>query len=184
VALALGVAGCGDSKDERMPVPPADSAASPAPSSGLRPLTSRDGAPDSMPSPTGDSLPPGHPPVGDRPASGMASGPAVTGTISVASAVASRVVPNEVLFIVARSAATRQVLAVRKEQAPRFPFQFEISGADAMVEGTSFTGPYDITARISKSGDAIPASGDIEGFARGVATGASGVAISLDSVRQ
>jgi cytochrome c-type biogenesis protein CcmH len=182
VAFALAAVGCGDSPDERMPVPPAG-AASPAPSAGLRPLSSRDGASDTMPA-TGDSLPPGHPPVGDRPARGADSGPSVTGTISVASAVASRVVPNEVLFIVARSAATRQVLAVRKEEGPRFPFQFEISGADAMVEGTSFTGPYDITARISKSGDAIPASGDIEGFARGVATGASGVAISLDSVRQ
>lgn len=182
-ALALALAGCGDSKDERMPVPESGAAASPG-SSGLRPLTSRDGAPDTLPMPAGDSLPPGHPPVGERPAAGAASGPSVTGTISVSPRVADRLVPDEVLFIVARSAASRQVLAVRKEEGARFPFAFEISGADAMVEGTSFTGPYDITARISKSGDAIPASGDIEGFARGVATGASGVQISLDSVRQ
>lgn len=182
MALSLALAAC-DSKDERMPAPPADGGSAPA-NSGLRPLTSRDGAPDSLPVPSGDSLPPGHPPVGERPSGSSASGPPVTGTITVSPRVADRVVPHEVLFIVARSAATRQVLAVRKEEGPRFPFAFEISGADAMVEGTAFTGPFDITARISKSGDAIPASGDIEGFARGVATGATGVAISLDSVRQ
>jgi cytochrome c-type biogenesis protein CcmH len=108
----------------------------------------------------------------------------VSGTISVGPTVSSRVVPNEVLFIVARSASSRQVVAVRKEDGARFPFAFEISGADAMVEGTSFEGPFDITARISKSGDAIPAAGDIEGVARGVAAGATGVAITLDSVRQ
>ncbi len=180
--LGLCLVAC-DSKDERMPAPPADSASGAA-TSGLRPLTSRDGAPDTLPLPGGDGLPPGHPPVGDRPGAGAAAGQPVTGTISVSPRVAGRVVPNEVLFIVARSAATRQVLAVRKEEGPAFPFAFQISGADAMVEGTAFTGPFDITARISKSGDAIPASGDIEGFARGVATGASGVAISLDSVRQ
>jgi len=181
-SLVATLAGC--ERSER-PVPLAPLAeGTPAPSAGsIRPLTSRDGAaPEPAPLAPSDSLPPGHPAVGG--ARGAATAGAVTGTIVVASSLAARVVPNDVLFLVARSAASRQVLAVRKEDGARFPFAFEISGADAMVEGTAFEGPFDITARISKSGDAIPAKGDIEGFARGVATGASGVTITLDSVRQ
>jgi cytochrome c-type biogenesis protein CcmH len=181
VVLALGLLAACSGEEKAVPPPSADAS---APAPGLRPLTSRDGAADAASVPSGSSLPPGHPPIGDAPKPGAASGPPIKGTISVGAQVAGRLVPNEVLFIVARSATSKQVLAVRKEEGARFPFAFEISGADAMVEGTSFTGPFDITARISRSGDAIPTSGDIEGFARGVATGASGVTITLDSVRQ
>lgn len=180
-SLVAALAGCERSEK---PVPLAPLAeATPAPSAGgIRPLTSRDGAAQETPPTPSDSLPPGHPAVGG--ARSAATAGAVTGTIVVASSLAARVAASNVLFLVARSASTRQVLAVRKEEAARFPFAFEISGADAMVEGTTFEGPFDITARISKSGDAIPAKGDIEGFARGVATGAKGVTITLDSVRQ
>ena len=173
--LPLALLAC---RDEPKPVPAVEAPASS--SNGLRPLSSRDGATSSLPLPSGDALPPGHPPL-DSPA---ATGAGVSGTISVGPSVASRVSAGEVLFIVARSAANRQVLAVRKEENPQFPFAFRISASDAMVEGTAFAGPVDLTARISKSGDAIPGKGDIEGFARGVATGATDVAITLDSVRQ
>jgi cytochrome c-type biogenesis protein CcmH len=181
-ALLVALAGC--ERSER-PVPLAPlGVATPTPSANaIRPLTSRDGAaPEAAPGAPAEGLPPGHPPVGGAPSASTAG--AVTGTIAVAPSLAGRVGTSDVLFLVARSASTRQVLAVRKEEAARFPFAFEISGMDAMVEGTSFEGPLDITARISKSGDAIPAKGDIEGFARGVATGAKGVSITLDSVRQ
>jgi cytochrome c-type biogenesis protein CcmH len=175
--LVLALIGC---RDEPRPVPLTPERE--APTDNLRPLTSRDDAGTSLPTP-GGGLPPGHPPIDGTAKAGAATG-AVTGTISVAPQVASRLAAKDVLFIVARSAATHQVVAVRKEDAAAFPFAFQISGADAMVDGTSFTGPFEITARISKSGDAIPASGDIEGVARNVATGASGVAITLDSIRQ
>ena len=185
IALSLLVAlvGCEGSEKPVPPAPAAEAAPTPSAGVGVRPLTSRDGGTDeAVPRTPSDSLPPGHPVVGARPSASTAG--AVSGTIVVAPSLAARVVPNDVLFLVARSASTRQVLAVRKEDGARFPFAFEISGADAMVEGTAFEGPFDITARISKSGDAIPAQGDIEGFARGVATGAKGVTITLDSVRQ
>lgn len=181
-SLVATLAGCERSERPEPLAPLAEGTPAPR-AGGIRPLTSRDGAaPVAAPLTPSDSLPPGHPAVGG--ARGAATAGAVTGTIVVASSLAGRVVASDVLFLVARSASTRQVLAVRKEEAARFPFAFEISAADAMVEGTAFEGPFDITARISKSGDAIPAKGDIEGFARGVATGAKRVTITLDSVRQ
>lgn len=181
-ALLVALPGC-ERSERPVPLAPLE-AATPAPSAnGIRPLTSRDGAaPEPAPLAPAQGLPPGHPPVGGAPSASTAG--AVTGTIGVAPSLVGRLGASDVLFLVARSASTRQVLAVRKEQAARFPFAFEISGMDAMVEGTAFEGPFDITARISKSGDAIPAKGDIEGFARGVASGAKGVSITLDSVRQ
>jgi len=99
-------------------------------------------------------------------------------------ALASRLAPTDTLFLIARNAATHQILAVKKEEHVRFPFSFEISGENTMMEGTPFVGPFDLTARLSKSGDATPGKGDIEGTAKGVAGGAKGTRIILQSVRQ
>jgi cytochrome c-type biogenesis protein CcmH len=87
------------------------------------------------------------------------------------------------LFVIARSATEHQILAVRKEERPQFPFSFRISGADQMVQGTAFAGPLDITARLSKSGEAMPSKGDLEGVARGVSPPKEGVRILLDTQR-
>ena len=107
----------------------------------------------------------------------------VAGTIAVAPALKSRVAGG-VLFVIARSAADRRILAVRREDDVTFPFKFQISGRDAMIAGTTFTGPLDVTARLSRSGDAVAAKGDVEGTARGVAVGATDVKVTLDTVRE
>ncbi|PYQ52380.1 MAG: hypothetical protein DMF78_11430 [Acidobacteria bacterium] len=91
---------------------------------------------------------------------------------------------SSVLFVIARSGPDRQIVAVRREDGVTFPFAFRISGADAMIAGTRFKGPLEITARLSKSGDAVAAKGDLEGLAKDVAVGAKDVKITLDSVRQ
>src|SRR5262249_19024350 len=44
--------------------------------------------------------------------------------------------------------------------------------------------PLEITARLSKSGDAVAAKGDVEGVAKGVAVGATDVRIALDTVHE
>ena len=130
------------------------------------------------------SLPPGHPPVDGAPPPATATDTgSVAGTIAVSPSLRSRATGG-VLFVIARSAADRRILAVRREDNVTFPVQFRISGRDAMVAGTTFAGPLDITARLSKSGDAVAASGDLEGTARGIAVGAEDVKVTLDSVRQ
>jgi cytochrome c-type biogenesis protein CcmH len=147
------------------------------PTAGLRPLTSRDeGAAHALP-PAGAaaSLPPGHPPT--------SAAEGVAGTVAIAPGLQARQAPTDILYIVARSAGGGQVVAVRKEDDARLPRPFRISAADVMVAGTAFAGPFDITARLSKSGDAIPAPGDLEGTARGVAAGVKDVMITLDRVR-
>ena len=177
-ALVASVACKGSS-----PAPPPAPAA-PASEGGLRPLTSRDG-PASSPS-LSPSLPPGHPPLsgGSALPRSAEGGPSVTGSVAVVPSLQSRVTPDDVLYVIARNAKTNAVVAVRREQGIRFPHSFQISAADVMMEGTTFTGPFDITARISRTGDAIPGKGDLEGTVKGVTAGAQGVSITIDSVRQ
>jgi hypothetical protein len=77
-----------------------------------------------------------------------------------------------------------RILAVRREDNVTFPFKFQVSGRDAMIAGTTFAGPLTLTARLSKSGDAVAAKGDLEGTARGVAVGATDVKVTLDTVKE
>ena len=158
-ALALLAGACA-----REPAPTPAPAASPSAEVGvLRPLTSRDHH-------------------GVEAATSPTAGPAISGRVELAQSLAGR--SGAALFVIARRTDTQQIVAVRKEEAQPFPIAFSISGADAMVEGTSFEGPLDLTARLSLSGDAAPARGDVEGVVRALAPGARDVRIVLDSVRQ
>jgi cytochrome c-type biogenesis protein CcmH len=185
--LAVGVclvAGVFLSCQREKPIPPADAEAPPP--SSLRPLTSRDrsGAAETAAPVPDSSLPPGHPPIdGAPPAGAGADTGSVAGTIAVAPSLASRAAGG-VLFVIARSAGDNKILAVRREDNVTFPFKFQISGRDAMIAGTTFAGPLTVTARLSKSGDAVAAKGDLEGTARGVSVGATDVKVTLDTVKE
>jgi cytochrome c-type biogenesis protein CcmH len=176
--LALAVSGC--SAERPAAAPPPVREASPAAALGLRPLTSRDEAKpfEATGAAPPDTLPPGHP------ARGAARENALTGTVSIAPAIASRTSPTDVLYLIARSRATNAVVAVRRDEGVTFPHAFELSAADAMVAGQPFVGPFDITARLSKTGDALPARGDLEGTAPAVADGAKTVSVVIEKVRE
>jgi len=146
----------------------------------LRPLTSRDGtapAPD-----VAATLPPGHPALGGESAA-PAAGKPVEGEVRLHPRVKYKAKPEDVLYIIARGSASRQIVAVRKEEHVRFPFSFRLSSGDSMMPGTPFEGPFDLTARLSRSGDATPQPGDLEGTVKNVAAGSGGVSVILDTVR-
>jgi cytochrome c-type biogenesis protein CcmH len=187
VGLCL-IAGALLSCQREKPLPPADAESTSAstPASTLRPLTSRDrSGPAASAAPAADSsLPPGHPPIDAAPPAGAAADTgSIAGTIAVAPSLQSRA-SGGVLFVIARSGADRRIVAVRREDNVTFPFKFGISGRDAMIAGTTFAGPLEVTARLSKSGDAVAAKGDLEGTARGVAVGATDVKVTLDTVHE
>ena len=194
IPLLLVLAACGGSSAP----PPPVAAGTPAGqgSSDLQPLSSRDTSRPGAPAGTGAAgpispnapLPPGHPTVGQPDPHGNLAAPggaamsagSVTGTIALAPTLT--VGPNDVLYLIAKKG--KGTLAVRRVDKPSFPFAFEISGADVMTAGTSFEGPLDLVVRVSRTGDAIPAKGDIEGAAKGVKVPATGVRLTIDSVRQ
>jgi cytochrome c-type biogenesis protein CcmH len=164
------------------PPPPA---ATPTPGSagGLRPLSSREaGAPAPAAAANAPALPPGHPPI-ERPMGVPAkSAGAISGTIALSAALRGQVAASDVLYVMAKSG--KATLAVRRHDKVTFPFAFEISGADAMGPGSGLAGPVDVVARLSKSGDAIPSKGDLEGTAKNVAVPAKGVTVTIDHVRE
>jgi cytochrome c-type biogenesis protein CcmH len=137
-----------------------------------------------MPPGQGDaaSLPPGHPPIGPAAAGGPASDRSaghLAGTVQLSPKLAAA--PGDVLYLIAKKGPT--TLAVRRVEKPTFPLDFELTGADAMVSGVPFEGPVDLVARLSRSGDAIPAKGDLEGVTKGVAVPASGIKVTIDTTR-
>jgi cytochrome c-type biogenesis protein CcmH len=163
LAAVLATLGCAD---RPAPARPAVAAASPD-TSPLRPLTSRDDPPAAPAARTA------------RPAD---PGGTIEGEIRIDPACATRPGPGRAVRD-ARSAATRQVVAVRREENVSFPFSFRLSAGDAMMPGIPFEGPFDLTARLSRSGDATPHSGDLEGAAKNVSVGSRGVTVVVDSVR-
>jgi cytochrome c-type biogenesis protein CcmH len=170
-ALALAALACGQKPAQSSPGPAKAEATQPAPPAAAPPAADTAG------------LPPGHPPVSGGATVAVNPAEAIGGTVSLGAGIA-RPGPKEVLYVIARDPKTQQIVAVRRNDAVSFPFTFTISGADAMGEATAFKGPLDVTARLSRSGDAIAAKGDVEGVAKGVAPGSKTVAITVDSVRQ
>jgi cytochrome c-type biogenesis protein CcmH len=124
------------------------------------------------------ALPAGHPPLEPVAAD------AVAGTVTVAPALRNAAGEGAALFLIARAEKDRQIVAVRKEDDRTFPHAFTLSSADAMTHGQPFAGPLEITARLSRSGDAAPGPGDLEGRVGGVVPGAQGVRVVLDAVRK
>jgi hypothetical protein len=147
------------------------------------------GSTAAVPGPAGAdaSLPPGHPPLGAPDPHGNVAGAgptksagSITGTITLSPKLKTS--PGDVLYVMAKKGTT--TLAVRKVDKPSFPFAFEISGGDAMMSGIAFEGALDVVARVSRTGDAIPAKGDLAGTAKNVKVPANGVSLTIDSVRQ
>ena len=157
--------------------PRADASATPSESGDLKPLGTLEAS-----EPQASGLPPGHPPIGSGSAAGPTSDRAqgiVAGTVLLSPRLAAG--PGDVLYLIAKNGPT--TLAVRRIEKPAFPLAFELTGADAMVSGVPFEGPVDLVARLSRSGDAIPAKGDLEGVAKEVALPASGIRVTIDTTR-
>lgn len=175
------------------PPPPVATATPAGTSSDLQPLSSREGpAPATASGPgagSGEapapSLPPGHPPIGGMgmsgaPAAGHSAG-TIEGRIALAPALRTSLAASDVLYVIAKKGAT--TLAVRRIEKPSFPLDFELSGGDVMVSGSSFEGPVDLVVRLSRTGDAIPSKGDLEGTTRNVKIPARAVSVTIDRVR-
>jgi cytochrome c-type biogenesis protein CcmH len=129
------------------------------------------------------ALPPGHPPIGPGATPAKAADEAqtrVTGTVELSPALTAG--PGDVLYVIAKQGTT--TLAVQRIEKPAFPLAFTLSAADAMVSGVAFEGPVDLTARLSRSGDAIPSAGDLEGVTRGVAVPSAGAQVTIDTTRR
>ena len=113
------------------------------------------------------------------------AGATVSGAVSLAPALASRVAPTDTLFIFARAEGGPRVpLAVSRGGARELPKAFVLDDSMAMAPGMklSTASAVRIEARVSKSGNALPQPGDLVGASGVVKPGARDVKIVIDRI--
>jgi len=118
-------------------------------------------------------------------AAAPAAGKSVSGVVTVAPEVASRIQAGDTLFVFARAeGGPRAPLAVLRGSAKELPLRFALDDSMAMSPQWSLSGASDvrIEARVSKSGNAMPQPGDVIGSSSVVKPGARDVRIVLDKV--
>ncbi len=115
-----------------------------------------------------------------------ASGAIISGSVDIDPAVRSQLAPGDTVFIYARApeGGPRFPLAVLRKQVKDLPLQFTLDDTLAMMPDAKLSGfkQVQVGARISKTGNAIAASGDWEGSAGLVALG-SKVTIVINKQR-
>ncbi|MBA3563340.1 MAG: hypothetical protein H0W33_04930 [Gammaproteobacteria bacterium] len=106
--------------------------------------------------------------------------------ISLDPALAARVEPGDVLFVIARetSAEGGPPVAVVRRSASELPLSVRLTDADAMLPGRALSdfAELQLVARISLGGQALPASGDLFGEADYRSGQAEPVELSIDRV--
>ncbi len=121
--------------------------------------------------------------AGTGPAAGSV---AIQGDVTLADAVRARAAPDAVLFIVAKAVDSPGApVAVVRQQAVQWPAHFTLDDSEAMMPDRTLSGATRVTieARLSRSGQAMPSSGDLKGVSGAVDPRATGpVHLVIDQV--
>ncbi len=122
----------------------------------------------------------GMPPAKVTPAA--TSGRNVTGQVSLSASLKSKASPNDVVFIYATPAnGDRMPLAIFKTTVSQLPFNFTLDDSTAMAPDRklSAAGEVMVKVRVTKSGNAMPQSGDLSGSLGPVKVGAKGLKLEI-----
>jgi cytochrome c-type biogenesis protein CcmH len=118
-------------------------------------------------------------------ASAAPASPSVQGIVSLDPALREKASPGDTVFVLARPVSgAKMPLAVLRTTVEKLPYTFSLDDSMAMSPNAKLSGQATVTvvARISKSGNALPQKGDIEGASAPVAPGASGVKVVLSKI--
>jgi len=108
----------------------------------------------------------------------------LAGTVSLAPALTAKASPEDAVFIFARAAGGPPMpLAVLRKKVKELPVEFTFDESSAMMAEAKLAaiGEVIVGARISRSGNAAPQSGDLQGLSRPVKVGASGIQVVIDA---
>lgn len=122
-----------------------------------------------------------------KPAStGQAAGAStISGTVSLAPQLASKVKPDATVFIFARAEnGSRMPLAILNKSSRELPMTFALDDSSSMAPGMNLSsaGSVMVVARISRSGNATPQSGDLEGMVGPIKPGSKDIQLKIDKV--
>jgi cytochrome c-type biogenesis protein CcmH len=109
----------------------------------------------------------------------------VSGRVTLAQALVGQASPDDTVFVFARAAeGSRMPLAILRKQVKDLPFDFQLDDSMAMSPAAKLSGAPSLIvgARVSKTGEAMPQSGDLAGQSAPVAPGATGLKIEIGEV--
>jgi cytochrome c-type biogenesis protein CcmH len=109
----------------------------------------------------------------------------VGGTVTLSPALKAKVAPTDLVFIFARAASgSRMPLALTQVQVKDLPAKFTLDDSMGMSPDfkLSSQGEVIVGARVSKTGQPMPNSGDFEGLSTPVKLGTRDAAITIDKV--
>ena len=112
-------------------------------------------------------------------------GLSVSGTVSLSPELRAQASPEDTVFIFAKEALNgRMPLAAERKQVKDLPYQFILDDSKSMSPQARLSGATQvvISARISKSGNAIAQPGDLQGQSVPVALGAKDLRIDIREV--
>jgi cytochrome c-type biogenesis protein CcmH len=118
-------------------------------------------------------------------AKGLAGRRPLRGKVSLSAKVKAQAAPDDTVFVFARAAEGPPLpLAVLRKRVRDLPLEFSLDDSMAMAPGMRLSGfpRVVVTARISRSGNATPQPGDLQGASATVANDASSVTVVIDSV--
>ena len=110
---------------------------------------------------------------------------AITGRVSLDPKLRERAAANDTLFVFARAVnGPRMPLAVARTTASALPYAFRLDDSMAMTPAARISGAGEVVveARLSKTGGATPASGDLRGTSGPVKPGTRDVLIVINDV--
>ena len=124
-------------------------------------------------------------PAGAAAPANASTGATITGRVDISPTLAARVALTDTVFIFARAAdGPRMPLAVLRVSARELPKEFTLDDSMGMAPGAKLSGAAAVIveARVSKSGNALPQSGDFSGRSAPIKPGAAGVKVTIDQI--
>lgn len=111
-----------------------------------------------------------------------AAGTKVSGSVALDPALRQKVSPDNTVFVIAHAVnGPRMPLAILRKKVSDLPFEFALDDSMAMSPDLKLS-QFDritVSARISKTGDALPHSGDLEAAPMPASAGVSGLKVVI-----
>ena len=111
----------------------------------------------------------------------------VSGTVSLAPALARQAGPEDTLFVFARGPDGKGMpLAILRKKVKDLPLQFTLDDSTAMSPAAKISGVSSVvvSARISKTGEAFPQAGDLSGQTGPVNVGTGSLKVEIRDIVQ
>lgn len=123
------------------------------------------------------------PPIAKAPSRDTGSAMAITGTVKLVPSLEGKGVPDDTLFVFARSVdGPPMPVAIVRATKRDLPFAFRLDDATSPMPSRKLSDMdrVVVVARLSKSGDAMPKPGDLQGVSEPLKPGRNGLTIIID----